>query len=198
MKNAQRRKETRAAILNAAVQCFARDGYEATSVTSICDRAGVSKGAFYYHFKTKQAVFLAVTAGWLADLEMALQAAAHETVRADEALLAMARMARAVLRADDPRLPILLEFWQQASRDEEVRAVTVRPYRSYHALFEELVRRGIAEGSFAPVDPALAAQVILSLASGLFLQGLIDPTGGAWERVSEDTIHVLLDGLRRR
>lgn len=53
-----RSEETRARILQAALTLFARLGYEAASVEDICVEAGVSKGAFYHHFPTKQAVFL--------------------------------------------------------------------------------------------------------------------------------------------
>ena len=54
----QRSEETRARILAAALDRFARYGYDATGVAEICRAAGVSKGAFYHHFPSKQAAFL--------------------------------------------------------------------------------------------------------------------------------------------
>ena len=53
-----RAEETKSKILTAAAICFARNGYDASSVSMICEEAGVTKGAFYYHFSTKQAIFL--------------------------------------------------------------------------------------------------------------------------------------------
>ncbi len=61
----QRGEATRARILEAALDQFAAHGYEAASVDEICARAGVSKGAFYHHFESKQALFLALLNDWL-------------------------------------------------------------------------------------------------------------------------------------
>lgn len=51
---------TRAALLSAARELFARDGYAATSIDDIVARAGVTKGAFYHHFGGKEELFLRV------------------------------------------------------------------------------------------------------------------------------------------
>jgi AcrR family transcriptional regulator len=73
MNNAQRSTITRSAILDAATRLFARDGYDTTGVAEICETAGVSKGAFYYHFESKEAVFLELINSWLKALEATLQ-----------------------------------------------------------------------------------------------------------------------------
>ncbi|GAA1224785.1 TetR/AcrR family transcriptional regulator [Prauserella halophila] len=50
---AQRRAETRAALLDATIDCLVELGYPRTSMQEICARAGVSKGAFQHHFASK-------------------------------------------------------------------------------------------------------------------------------------------------
>ena len=50
--------QTRTRILEAAQSEFARHGYDATGVAELCRVAGVTKGAFYHHFPSKQEVFL--------------------------------------------------------------------------------------------------------------------------------------------
>ena len=72
MANQQRSEATRARILTAAAVAFAGQGYDATGVAEICERAGVSKGAFYYHFETKQALLLTLVDVWLQELTRAL------------------------------------------------------------------------------------------------------------------------------
>ena len=64
MPQQQRSEETRARILHAALECFSRTGYDASGVAEICAAAGVSKGAFYHHFPTKQAVFIELLNFW--------------------------------------------------------------------------------------------------------------------------------------
>ena len=50
-----RGEETRTRILDAALEAFARDGYDEASVAEICRLAGVTKGGFYHHFPSKWA-----------------------------------------------------------------------------------------------------------------------------------------------
>ena len=198
MKNLLRREETRSGILGTAAQCFAENGFAETGVAEICARAGVSKGAFYYHFESKQAVFLELLNHWLAGLEQALEAAAQDAVNIPQRLLELARMMQNLFRPDNKQTGIFLELWTQASRDETVRRASIATYLRYKNIFTELIRRGIREGTLAPVDPVSAAQVIISLASGLFLQSLVDPAGADWGKVTEDSIRILLDGLTRK
>ena len=85
-----RSAETRQRIMQAAIRRFSADGYEAASVDEVCAAAGVSKGAFYYHFASKQALFLGLLEDWLADLDRAMQAASKPTV--PETLVQMTNM----------------------------------------------------------------------------------------------------------
>ena len=73
MTQEERSEETRGRILAAAAESFARQGYDVTSVDAICRLAGVSKGAFYHHFATKQALFLALLNDWLEGLDEQIQ-----------------------------------------------------------------------------------------------------------------------------
>jgi AcrR family transcriptional regulator len=59
---AERTEATTNALVDAAHELFARDGYEATSLDSVAARAGVTKGAVYHHFEGKRQLFEAVFA----------------------------------------------------------------------------------------------------------------------------------------
>ena len=192
----QRSEETRATILDAAVRRFSISGYDAASVDDICEEAGVSKGAFYHHFPTKQTVFLALLEGWLKTIDTGLDGLRKETV--PETFVAMTKLLPVIFTSADESMPMFLEFWTQASRDETVWKATIAPYRHYREYFINLIRDGIEEGSLKQdVDPESAAQVILSLAVGLFLQGVLDPKGADWQKVAEQSLQVLMNGLRK-
>ena len=197
MNKRQRGEETRSRILQAAEECFAQYGYDATGVAEICQRAGLSKGALYHHFPSKQAIFLELLDRWLAGLDAQLTATQAGAETVPQSLLRMAGMARHIFRAAGGQLPIFLEFWTQASHDPTVWQATIDHYRRYRAFFATLIEEGIAEGSIAPVDSERAAQVIVSLAVGLLLQGLLDPQGADWGQVAEEGIRLLLSGLRK-
>lgn len=57
---AERTEATTAALVDAARELFARDGYDAISLDAVAARAGVTKGAVYHHFAGKRQLFEAV------------------------------------------------------------------------------------------------------------------------------------------
>ncbi|HEY5159130.1 MAG TPA: TetR/AcrR family transcriptional regulator [Anaerolineales bacterium] len=192
----QRSEETRARILDAAIRQFAIAGYDAASVDDICTEAGLSKGAFYHHFPTKQAIFLALMQAWLAMIDVGLDAAREDTV--PKTLLHMTDLLPGVFAAAEDRLPMFLEFWLQASRDETVWKAMIAPYRHYQEAFSKLIADGVAEGSLKPVDSQVAAQAIVSLAVGLVLQGVLDPHGADWEKTARESMRILMNGLEKQ
>jgi AcrR family transcriptional regulator len=195
--DAVRGTATRERILSVARACFSAAGYDATGVAEICQRAGVSKGAFYHHFGSKQALFLALFEQWLGELWASIGNidAADGPVPAQ--LADVAAMIQDIPAVVGHQAPIFLEFWTQAARQPELWQATMAPYHAYRDLFAALIARGVAEGSLRPVDPTAAAHVVVSLGVGLLLQALLDAQGIDWGKVSQQSLQILLDGLAR-
>jgi len=198
MSTQRRGEETRSRILQAAMGCFAEHGYDGVGVAEICQRAGVTKGGFYHHFPSKQAVFLELLDRWLTGLDAQLEAAGSGSDTIPQGLLQMAEEARHVFQVAGGRLSMFLEFWSKAARDPQVWQATIAPYRRYQAFFSAMVKAGIAEGTLRDVDPEIAAWAIVSLAVGLVLQGVLDPQGADWGEVAEEGMRMLLEGLEEK
>lgn len=186
---------TRSRILGAAATGFAESGYDGTSVAEICHRAGVSKGAFYHHFAGKQALFLELLDDWLDLLEGRLEAIADSEQPVPDQLLAMTTLMRDLFEAAGDQLPVFLEFWTRATYDPVLWEATIAPYRRYRRFFAEIISSGISEGSLRPIDPDTAARVVVSLAVGVALQGLLDTEGADWGAVATRGMKILLKGL---
>jgi TetR/AcrR family transcriptional repressor of nem operon len=60
------RGEARTSLLNAALSLVRRQGWAATSIDQLCRTAGVTKGAFFHHFVTKEALGVAAARHWIA------------------------------------------------------------------------------------------------------------------------------------
>ena len=150
----QRSEETRARLLEAAVRLFSRQGYDATSVAEICAAAGVSKGAFYHHFESKQALFLALLEEWLARLDAAFSAVRQGTTpMCRRRWCAWQIWQGGLLASSGVQLSIMLEFWMQAYRDPQVWQAAAAPYQRYQQYFAALVEEGVAPGIVAPGRP---------------------------------------------
>lgn len=194
----RRGEETRSRILDAAASGFAEQGYEGTSVAQICSRAGVSKGAFYHHFPGKQDLFLELLERWLGLLDQELEAVRSDDRPVPEQLLAMTALVRQVFRAADDQLPVFLEFWTRATYDPQTWEATIAPYRRYRRYFAQIIASGVAEGTLRPIDPDTAARVVVSLAVGVVVQGLLDAEGADWGAVAARGMEMLLEGIQNR
>lgn len=189
----QRSEETRAKIISSAIKLFSTRGFNTASVDDICKDAEISKGAFYHHFESKQALFLALLDGWLETIDTAIEAAKDKTV--PETFLQMTEAFPYIFATAGEGLPMFLEFWLQASRDEKIWQASIKPYRRYHKHFTALIKKGVDEGSFVNVDPELTARMIVSMAMGLLLQSLLDPKGAKWEKTAREITTMMMDTL---
>lgn len=196
MRTQKRGEETRARILDAAAAGFAEQGYDGTSVAEICQRAGVSKGAFYHHFSSKQTLFLELLERWLDVVDSQLEEMRTAETTVPEQLLAMTDMIRQVFRAAEDQLPVFLEFWARATHDPATWEATIAPYRRYRRIFAGTIENGMAEGTLRTVDADTAARVVVSLAIGVVVQGLLDTGGADWGAVASRGIEMLLEGIR--
>lgn len=191
----QRAQETRERLLDAAQDCFARRGYDAAGVAEICQQAGVSKGAFYHHFPSKQALFQELMNRWLEGLDAQFTVIRAESGDVAHQLRRMAALMDRVLVEARGQMPLFLEFVSQARHDSLFWQAMVAPHRRYRALFRQMTAAGVADGSLLPADPGVMADALVSMAVGVLLQSLLDPEGTDWGQVARAGVEMLiLDG----
>ena len=193
----KRSEETRSRILEAALELFAREGYDATGVAEICRAAGVSKGAFYHHFPTKHAVFMEILQSWLDVLSQQIEVTRQSAKDVPQALLSMAGIMQQIFEQASGQLPMFLEFWARASRDPQVWQAVVSPYRRFQEFFQGMIEQGVTEGSLKAFDGEMASRTLVAMAVGLLLQGMLDPQETDWGKVSQQSMQVLLKGLAK-
>jgi AcrR family transcriptional regulator len=156
----------RAELLDCAQRLFLTRGYERTTVNDVIAETGLSKGAFYHHYRSKEDLLEAVAA------RFAGEAAGFIEVLRDEQADALARL---------NQMLSLGREWKRG-RIAELRAMFVtllEPQNAplYHRIvgavsavlapaLARIIAEGQASGAFDAGDPALAAEVLLGLSDG--------------------------------
>ena len=183
-------------ILEAAMTVFARKGFDGASMGEIVRESGISKGGLYWHFKSKDEIIAAILRQFF-DQEMAdTEAIVSRDGPAVERLLRLTDHLANEMEKAFGLLPISLEFYAVAARQESVRAFLQDYYDSYQATLQGLVAEGIETGAFRPVDVGDATTTIIATFEGLILLWAIHPEGIDLKEQSEAAIRLLLDGLR--
>lgn len=193
-----RSEETRARILQTAYRLFSQQGYDATGVAQICSEAGVSKGAFYHHFQGKHNVFMSLLESWLNNLNVEMTQLTSGATTVPQTFIQMTAALNHIFRDARGHLPMFLEFWTQSSRDPQVWQATVAPYRSYQSYFTGLLQQGVDEGSIDDGHVDDTARVIIALALGVILQGLLEPESANGDRTAQKGMELIMEALSRR
>ena len=159
-------KRTRARILNLAAEAFARHGYEGTSLNEVIRGSGLTKGAFYFHFKSKEDLALNVFRTKQAQLVARIRTEAKEETDALRHLKALLRI-RARLLKGEPAFRGYLKLASELVVLYGSGSEFAKSYGVATGVFADIVRRGQREGviskSIAPIN---ASEFIFSVLLG--------------------------------
>ncbi|AQU69129.1 TetR/AcrR family transcriptional regulator [Streptomyces niveus] len=188
-----RRRATRQKLYEAAVTLIAEQGFSATTVDEIAERAGVAKGTVYYNFKSKTELFEELLRHGVGLLTASLRTAADETAERDgtsvEALDAMIRAGLAFI----DRYPAftqlyVAELWR-TNRAWQSTLLVVR--QQAVAVVEKVLQEGIDGGELSrEIDVPLTAAALV----GMVLVAALDWQAFQPER-SIDDVHSALSLL---
>ncbi|ALC23708.1 AcrR family transcriptional regulator [Streptomyces pristinaespiralis] len=193
MDSSSRRRATRAKLYEAAVTLIAEQGFSATTVDEIAERAGVAKGTVYYNFKSKTELFEELLRFGVGLLTASLQEAADRTAeRGGTKVEALDAMIRAGLVFID-RYPAftqlyVAELWR-TNRAWQSTLLVVR--QQAVAVVETVLREGVEAGELSEeVDIPLTAAALV----GMVLVAALDWQAFQRER-SLDDVHGALSLL---
>jgi len=191
-------RDTRSRVLAAAGSVFARQGLDRASLDAVAAEAGLTKGAVYGHFASKQALFLALFDQACAQHDQEMPEMLRTCLADPDPLKALQHLIGVVLQrfAEDPGLGfLLLEFLGQ-SRDPMVREELGRRYREGYQKAANLIReaRLQAPGRDRDTDPDLMAIFWVALVDGLMLARIANPSL-PWATLVPKLIDILWHGI---
>ncbi|GIO43315.1 TetR/AcrR family transcriptional regulator [Paenibacillus apis] len=158
-------EQTRKRIVDAARMLFAQKGYKATSIEDIIAATGTSKGNLYYHFKSKEGLFLYLLDEWDREWEEKWEARESQFKTSSEKLFALAE----VLVHDDLNHPLTKaadEFFNEEKTSEIEERITGMVDRHLE-WNRRLIQEGIDRGEYRAEQADEYAVVLESLLFGL-------------------------------
>jgi AcrR family transcriptional regulator len=164
-------QQRRAQILAAAMACFARQGYHATSMDDVVRESGLSVGAIYSYFPSKEELFLTLsedraeqTLAYLNDLFARPGSIAEKSREAVDYFFG---------RLSDELVPLArvnVEFLSEALKSERIRDRQDRRCESIRQFFYSLLSEAQKRGEVrVDVDVHAAAELMMALNEGIVL-----------------------------
>jgi AcrR family transcriptional regulator len=183
-------------ILDAATKVFVRLGFQHARMDDIVEESGLSKGTLYWYFKSKEDIINAILrrlfTGELENLESLLEAEGTASERliqlTNNRVIGMKRMSNLV--------PIIFEFYAVAVHQQWVKQFIGDYFKHFRGLLEYLIQQGIDRYEFYPVNASETAITLASMYEGLTIHWLMEPEAVQWDILSENSIPLLLNGLK--
>jgi AcrR family transcriptional regulator len=191
---AERRARKRSDIIQAALACFARKGYNNTTMDDIVAESGLSKGSLYWYFASKDDLFAAALLSVFASFGQEAVAALEQCPTASDKLRAMAQEVVSFCRATEGLFNLFLEFWASSARREETSQLWVGLLNQYKDVVVHIIEEGVRSGEFKPVDAQQLVWAMMAAYDGLSAYVIMVPDMDLG-LVSQVFIETLLKGL---
>jgi AcrR family transcriptional regulator len=160
-------------ILDAALACFSENGFHRTGMAEIVKRSGLSHGAVYLYFQSKDDIIEALA------VDRHRQEAILSAVAAEEGEYPIAAL-RALVRAyagwlTDPKAEqtqrVSVNGWSEALRNERVRSGVIEGIDTPRQRIKELIARAQSKGLLVRnANPDAVARTLIALFQGFLLQ----------------------------
>jgi AcrR family transcriptional regulator len=181
-------------ILDAAQTLFSNKGYHSTSMDDIVKESGLSKGAIYGHFSSKENLFLAVQKRKLASAFNKVEFSPDDTA------IEKLKKTLDLFFEDDCQCPressvMNLEIFLAAARIESSKADLERHFAEGHRFIQSIIDEGIEKGEFKKgIDSSAITAVLDATIDGLQLRWAL---GGEydWSKIKATLIELATQGV---
>jgi AcrR family transcriptional regulator len=158
----------RRSIIQAACHVFGEKGFEPATVDAIAEAAHVAKGTVYLYYPSKQAIYDAVFASGMADLERLIGERMAAAGSAREAIAAFVTVrAEYFLQHPDFFRVYVAEFARHVAGAPESRGACQLALDRQTRALQRVMEKAVAAGEVRPVDPESAAMAVFDVSKGL-------------------------------
>jgi len=191
----RRGDDARAGLKETAIDCFARYGYQGTSIDRIARESGVTKGAIYYHYKDKNDLLSAAVADRVKEFEDRVQSACSGTAPEESLRRIVSVCIEHAVSNDRPRFAIKLMVEAIDTHDPLLDAMRGM-MRRFRAFVRNIIRAGQEDGAFRrDADAEQIAATLTSSVIGAETQYYLDPDRFRLEQTLETFMTQLFHDL---
>lgn len=173
----EHRTARRKQIVCAARMCVAGQGFHKTTMADVIQASGLSAGAVYSYFKSKDEIVAAIADDALGAIDELFQGILATDEPLSPVAAVEATLGYIVKLAEEPGgdvSRVAVQAWAEALHNEAVHATAKEKYTMLRNHFAAVARRAQADGTVDPdTDPDYIAQVLFGLLPGFLLQRLI-------------------------
>ena len=169
----QHREDRRDQILIAAWKCFSRNGFHSTSMADVIREAGLSAGAVYLYFRSKDEIIIAVGTQVFHGIRGRLADFGTQEPPPSPAEIAAFLVRQPVLaqeQAPADIFPLLLAVWSEATRNPTLVVLADEILGDLRVVIAGLLERWRAAGNMLPVPAKDLTPLMLSLVQGFVVQ----------------------------
>lgn len=187
--------ERRAATVEAVVALAAEQNPSDITTTAIAQRMGVTQGALFRHFPTKDAILQAVMS-WVAERLLARVDQAAKSPASPLAALEAVFMTHIDFVCEHPGVPRMLFGELQRPGDTPTKRMVQALIHDYGRRLHRLLEAGVAQGELdARIDPNAAAVLFIGTIQGLVMQSLLAGDVARMRRDAPGVFHIYRRGI---
>jgi len=162
-------------ILDAARRCFLRDGFHNTSMQDVIAEAGLSVGAVYRYFPSKNDLITSIAQTVIGGAdEIFAELARHEPPLPLSEVLERALTYVDSQTGEDGVLRLAIQVWSESLRDPALAEFVRTTYTGFREHFVAMARRARDAGELPPeADPAAVGTALFGLVPGYFMQRIL-------------------------
>ena len=187
--------ERKSQIIEAAMNVFTRLGLNKARMDDIADESGLSKGALYWYFKSKDEIIAAILGSFidreLEDLKAFIEKEGSAVVRLNH----LVEMVQQDMKRMQRWMPLMYEFYALALRNARTRTVFTEYFRNYTYVLTAIIQQGINRGEIRPVSARDFAVAMVATLEGTFLVYLYDPENVNIESSLQLSLGYLLESV---
>lgn len=164
-------EETRTTILDSAIHSFADNGYQATSMSKVAKKAGVSKSLIFWYFESKSKLFESLIDRFVAECAISF-VRLNAKKNAKEKIEEIIDMYWDFVKDNLDFIRIFMNWFLQAEKKEKQKTQKLQKiHDKFEEIFIEYLALGIEEGFFRPdIDIPNTALTIISSLEGILVQ----------------------------